>query len=64
METGFTLFPRRQHDDGGSSSLEMLGCYSDEPGSQSYPMPLRFFYPDRGNFIAFVANLRSRKPLH
>ena len=45
-------------------SLEMLGCYSDEPGSQSYPMPLRFFYPDRGNFIAFVANLRSRKPLH
>ncbi len=45
-------------------SLEMLGCYSDEPGSQSYPLPLRFFYPDRGNFIAFVANLRSRKPLH
>ena len=45
-------------------SLEMLGCYSDEPGSQSYPAPLRFFYPDRGNFIAFVANLRSRKPLH
>jgi hypothetical protein len=34
-------------------SLEMLGCYSDEPGSQSYPVPLRFFYPDRGNFIAF-----------
>jgi Zn-dependent M28 family amino/carboxypeptidase len=45
-------------------SLEMLGCYSDERGSQSYPVPLRFFYPDRGNFIAFVANLRSRKPLH
>jgi Zn-dependent M28 family amino/carboxypeptidase len=44
-------------------SLEMLGCYSDEPGSQSYPVPLRFFYPDCGNFIAFVANLRSRKPL-
>lgn len=44
-------------------SLEMLGCYSDAPGSQSYPALLRFFYPDRGNFVAFVSNLRSRKPL-
>jgi Zn-dependent M28 family amino/carboxypeptidase len=44
-------------------SLEMLGASSDEPGSQSYPALLRFFYPDRGNFIAFVSNLRSRKAL-
>ena len=44
-------------------SLEMLGCYSEEPGSQSYPPLLRFFYPDRGNFVAFVSNFRSRKPL-
>ena len=44
-------------------SLEMLGCYSDEPGSQRYPALLRFFYPDRGNFVAFVSNLRSRKLL-
>jgi Zn-dependent M28 family amino/carboxypeptidase len=44
-------------------SLEMLGYYSDDPGSQRYPAPLKFFYPDRGNFIAFVANLRSRAPL-
>ena len=41
-------------------SLEMLGCYSDVQGSQSYPPFLRWFYPDRGNFIAFVSNLRSR----
>ncbi len=41
-------------------SLEMLGCYSDELGSQKYPPLLRYFYPDRGNFIAFVSNLRSR----
>ena len=41
-------------------SLEMLGCYLDVPGSQSYPPLLRWFYPDRGNFIAFVSNLRSR----
>ncbi len=44
-------------------SLEMLGCYNEEPGSQRYPALLRFFYPDRGNFVAFVSNLRSRKPL-
>jgi Zn-dependent M28 family amino/carboxypeptidase len=45
-------------------SLEMLGCYSDEPGSQAYPPFMRWFYPDRGNFIGFVSNLRSRHALH
>lgn len=44
-------------------SLEMLGCYSSAPGSQRYPPLLRLFYPDRGNFIAFVSNLRSRHQL-
>jgi Zn-dependent M28 family amino/carboxypeptidase len=44
-------------------SLEMLGFYSDRPGSQSYPPLLRFFYPDRANFVAIVSNLSSRKPL-
>jgi len=41
-------------------SLETVGCYSDEDGSQSYPPPVSFFYPSRGNFIAFVANRSSR----
>lgn len=41
-------------------SLETIGYYSEEPGSQHYPPPLGFFYPDKGNFIAFVGNLRSR----
>ena len=45
-------------------SLEMLGCYSDAPGSQRYPPMFRYFYPDRGNFIGFVSNLRSRRMLH
>jgi Zn-dependent M28 family amino/carboxypeptidase len=45
------------------ASLEMLGFYSDQPRSQSYPPLLGFFYPDRGNFVAFVSNLRSRKRL-
>lgn len=44
-------------------SLEMLGCYLDTPGSQAYPPLLRWFYPDRGNFIAFVSNLGSRRAL-
>ena len=38
-------------------SLEMLGYYDDAPGSQRYPAPLGLFYPDRGNFIAFVGDL-------
>ncbi len=44
----------------GMFSLEMLGYYSDEPDSQRYPRPLRYFYPDKANFIAFVSNLVSR----
>ncbi len=40
-------------------SLETMGCFSDERGSQSYPFPLSLFYPDTGNFIGFVANTRS-----
>ncbi len=45
------------------ASLEMLGCYDDTPGSQKYPPLFRYFYPNRGNFIAFVSNLRSRRQL-
>lgn len=41
-------------------SLEMLGYYRDQPGSQQYPPLFRRFYPDRGNFIALVSNFRSR----
>jgi Zn-dependent M28 family amino/carboxypeptidase len=44
-------------------SLEMLGCYSDERGSQGYPPPLGLLYPNRGNFIGFVSNLGSRRAL-
>jgi hypothetical protein len=40
-------------------SLEMLGYYRDETGSQAYPPLFRHFHPDRGNFIAFVSNFRS-----
>ena len=42
-------------------SLETIGYYSDKPGSQAYPPLLSPFYPDTGNFIAFVGNLKSHK---
>lgn len=48
----------------GMISLEMLGYFSDEPDSQAYPFPLDRFYPDTGNFIAFVSNLESRSLVH
>jgi hypothetical protein len=39
-------------------SLEMIGYFSDEPGSQEYPLRLlHLFYPDKGNFIAVVDRL-------
>jgi Zn-dependent M28 family amino/carboxypeptidase len=41
-------------------SLEMLGYYKDEPGSQRYPWPLNLVYPDRADFLAFVADLGAR----
>lgn len=38
-------------------SLETVGLYSNEPGSQRYPPLVGSFYPERGNFIAFVGDL-------
>jgi len=46
----------------GMVCLETIGYYRDEPKTQKYPFPFRFFYPDKGNFVAVVGNLRS-KPL-
>lgn len=48
----------------GMIALETLGYFSDEPGSQLYPAPLSWFYPDKGNFLAFVGNLASRDFVH
>ena len=42
--------------------LETIGYYREERKTQKYPFPLSSFYPDKGNFIAFVGNVRS-KPL-
>lgn len=44
----------------GMLSLETVGYYSDEPGSQKFP-PGITGYPDRGNFVAFVAEPNSQE---
>ncbi|HEX9216342.1 MAG TPA: M20/M25/M40 family metallo-hydrolase [Gemmatimonadales bacterium] len=45
-------------------SIESIGYYDTEKGSQRYPFPLNLAYPDVGDFIGFVSNLRSRALLH
>ena len=43
-------------------SLEMIGCFSDQRGSQSYPVPLLgLLYPSRANFIAIVGRWNQRR---
>jgi len=45
----------------GMISLETIGYFSDAPGSQTYPLLLRPFFPSRGNFIAFVGDCSARR---
>jgi hypothetical protein len=45
-------------------SLETLGWYSDEPGTQKYPAALGAVYPSEGNFIGMVSDVRSRRLLY
>ncbi len=45
----------------GMICLESIGYFIDEPGSQQFPLPFfRLFYPDTGNFITFVGDIRSK----
>ncbi len=50
----------RKEDVVAMYSLETLGFYSDQPGSQRYPKPFNLIFPDRGNFVAFVGMLDAR----
>lgn len=58
---------RRKEDIVGMLSLEMVGYYRDEPGSQQLPpgIPrgLQWIFPKRANFLAAVANPRSARML-
>ncbi len=41
-------------------ALDCIGYYSDEPGSQRYPLQaFRLFYPSRGDFLAVIGDLDS-----
>lgn len=41
-------------------AIEMVGYYSDEPGSQDYPLPLlELLYPSQGNYLALVGRLQD-----
>jgi hypothetical protein len=40
-------------------SLETMGYYTDQPGSQHYPFPFGLFYPTVGDFVAFVGDRGS-----
>jgi hypothetical protein len=61
---GSLVYARRSAERGENIvamiSLESIGYYRDEPGSQQYPALLSLLYPNRADFIAFVSNLSSR----
>lgn len=40
-------------------SLETLGYYTDQKGSQNYPFPFGLFYPTVGDFVGFVGDTGS-----
>jgi len=42
-------------------SLDSLGIHTDQPGSQKLPFPFSLIYPNRGNFLSFIGDFRSRK---
>jgi len=69
-EMGSLVYARacraRSEQIAGMINLEMIGCYSDTPGSQAYPLTLdrgivKKLLPRRGNFVAFVGNISSWK---
>lgn len=46
----------------GMISLEMIGYFCDKKGCQYYPFTFfKWFYPEKGDFIAFVGNIASKE---
>jgi hypothetical protein len=63
-DMGSFRFARKLRDDGIEVdlmvSIEMVGYFTDEPGSQRFPLPgLGLLYPNRGDFLAVVGDLTS-----
>lgn len=67
-DMGSLVYAKKCFSDGDNItamlSLESLGYYSDQPGSQKYPFPIGLLYPSTGNFVGFASNLSSRALLH
>ena len=63
-QMGSLVYARRSRERGeqvvAMLSLETMGYFSDEPGSQKYPPVVGLAFPSIGNFIAFVGDLSSR----
>jgi Zn-dependent M28 family amino/carboxypeptidase len=48
----------------GMISLEMVGYTDSRPGRQRYPFGLKWFYPDRADFIGLIGNWNSSSLLN
>lgn len=48
----------------GMISLETIGAFSEQPGSQAFPFPLGLVYRDTADFIAFIGTPRARDLVH
>ena len=63
-QMGSRVYARRCRERGENVvamlSLETIGYYSDNEGSQNYPFPFNLFYPGTGNFVGFIGNVSSR----
>jgi Zn-dependent M28 family amino/carboxypeptidase len=64
MQMGSAVHAAATHDSGvqviGMMSLEMIGYFSDAPGSQDYPADfMKLVYPDTGNFIGVVGRFQD-----
>lgn len=63
-DMGSRVYAKQCRKDGdniiGMIAIETIGFFSNEPGSQNYPINSFGFFPDKGNFLFFVGNLYSR----
>ena len=63
-QMGSLVYAKQLHDQKvnvtAMLSVESIGYYSDEQGSQRYPAGFGILYPYVGNFIGFVGNTGSR----
>lgn len=55
---------QRGDDVAAMLSLETIGTFSDEPGSQQYPPAFAWLYPSQGDFMGFVGDTSSLGLVH